>query len=663
LKPSTFFIVSIILLIAAICCVCFLGVLFGSVFIYQHADQIVNSIPTDAFAPTPTVVINRPPVDSAATDTVDILKNTAVPESDLDDLSCRLLGKCNVAATLTAPVTPPHINDVRTFWVSNEDTNENRQVSATLRGITDHVYFWVEDGVQYDPVQLKTLTDTFESKIYPTTRAFFGSEWTPGVDSDSHIYILYATGLGGAIAGYYASVDEYNPLLHPYSNAHEMFFFNADNSPLGDPFTFGVLAHEFQHMIQWNVDRNESSWLNEGFSELSSFLNGYDTGGFDRIYTINTDLQLNNWPDDTKPTSGHYGAGFLFTDYFLNRFGEQATRDLVSNPLNGLESVDSTLADIHATDPQTSSPITADDFILDWAIANELQDTSVADGRYAYQNYPQAPHANNSESINTCPQTLSPRPVHQYGVDFIHIHCSGNFNLHFEGSTQVKLLPVDPHSGSHAFWSNKGDEADMRLTRQFDLTHINSPVTFSFWTWFDLEKDYDYVYLEASTDGEHWHMFSTPSTSGGNPTGNNLGKGYTGQSNSWIHETVDLSNYAGSKVFIRFEYVTDGAVNGEGFLVDDLSLPALGYTSDLESDDGSWQTDGFARIQNALPQTFRLALILKGTTPQVEKIQLNADQTADIPLNFSSDVSDAYLVVIGTNRLTDQLAAYQYEIR
>lgn len=638
--------------------------MIGSAYFYQHADQIINSIPTDVFAATPTVVIDRSPITAGSNDTQDILKNTDIPERDLADLSCRLLAKCNIPATLPAPATALQVNDTRTFWVSNEDTNENRQVSATLQAITTHVAFWVENGVSFDPVQLKALTDAFDSKIYPTTRAFFGSEWTPGVDGDPRIYILYATGLGSSIAGYYASVDEYNPLLHPYSNAHEMFIFNADNSPLEDPFTYGVLAHEFQHMIQWNVDRNENSWLNEGFSELSSFLNGYDPGGFDALYTSNTDLQLNYWPDNNNATSAHYGAGFLFTNYFLNRFGEPATRELVSNPLNGLDSVDNTLQAIHATDPQTGQPITADDLVLDWAIANELQDATVEDGRYAYHNYPHAPQAGYSESIYTCPQALSPRPVHQYGVDFIRIHCSGNFTLHFEGSTQVKLLPEDPHSGSHALWSNKEDEADMRLTREFDLTHASNPISFSYWTWYDLEQDFDYVYLEASTDGEHWQVISTPATTGTNPTGNNLGSGYTGQSNGWVHETVDLSGYAGSKVFIRFEYVTDGAVNGQGFLLDDLTLPAIGYASDLETDDGGWQTNGFARIENSLPQTFRLALILKGTSgTQVQKVQLNPDQTADIPIDFSGGVNDAVLVVLGTTRLTDQLAAYQYEIR
>jgi immune inhibitor A len=148
--------------------------------------------------------------------------------------------------------------------VTNVNTNENFQVEATLQYVTPHVYFWVQNGVNYDEDELQALADEFETKMYPTNREFFGSEWSPGIDGDEHIYILYARGLGMSIAGYFSSADQVPPQAHEYSNAHEMFLFNADNTDLGDEFTYGVLAHEFQHMIHWYQDRNETSYLNEG---------------------------------------------------------------------------------------------------------------------------------------------------------------------------------------------------------------------------------------------------------------------------------------------------------------------------------------------------------------------------------------------------------------
>jgi len=41
--------------------------------------------------------------------------------------------------------------------------------------------------------------------------------------------------------------------------------------------------------------------------------------------------------------------------YFLDRFGEDATKALVKDPENGLDSVDGVLQQIKATDPQTVS--------------------------------------------------------------------------------------------------------------------------------------------------------------------------------------------------------------------------------------------------------------------------------------------------------------------
>jgi hypothetical protein len=88
-------------------------------------------------------------------------------------------------------------------------------------------------------------------------------------------------------------------------------------------------------------------------------------------------------------------------------------------------------------------------------------------------------------------------------------------------------------------------------------------------------------------------------------------------------------------VQLRFEYITDAAVNGQGFLIDDISVEAVNYQTDFESDDGGWQAEGFVRIQNALPQTYRLTLITRGDNTTVTHIPLAEDQTAEIPLSLS----------------------------
>lgn len=690
MKRSNVPIVVLIVVGVLACCLCVIAVGAGSAVLglwnflqtptvapqVEPVPPFTEPLPAPALPiePAPTIPQTALPENSGPensngattvpTDTLYTLENTIVPISDLRELAERLEGKANIPLTLEPPPVPFQVGDRKSFWVSNVDTNQNFMVDTTLRYVTDHLYFWMEEGLGYNESDLKKLADNFENEIYPRNREFFGSEWTPGVDGDPHLYVVFASGLGRSLAGYYSSADQYPPIAHEYSNAHEMFLLNADNLLLDNPYTYGVLAHEFQHMIHWYQDRNEETWLNEGFSELASFLNGYGTGGSDFVFVQSPDRQLTNWPDDGD-TIPNYGAAFLFVNYFLNRFGETATQEVVADPENGLKSIDDVLASLDTSDPLTGQPIRADDVFADWVVANYLKNLSVADGRYGYPNYPDAPQVTAAEQIRRCPADVN-STVSQYGADYYRITCSGDYLLKFSSNPSVRLLPADPHSGNYAFWSNFGDESDMTLTREFDFTAENGPLTMTYWTWYDIEQDYDYVYLTASPDGgKTWQILTTPGGTADDPSGNSYGWAYTGSSGfgpRWVQERVDLSDFAGEKVLLRFEYVTDAAVNSQGFLLDDVAVPQIGYASDFEADNGGWEAAGFARIQNVLPQTFRISVILNGRQPEVQTFALPGGAPFEIPLRISGDVDEAVLVVSGTTRYTRQPAAYQFTV-
>ena len=647
-----------------LCCACVVIVAAG-VIIYQAYQQVsIDDFPTydptiEFSTPAPVPTLNQTPVESISSGTLDTLNQTLVPENDPYELGCRLKGVCNVPRTV--PGKTYKVGDKEQFWVSNNDTAEHHQITATLLYITPHSYFWAEDGAKVDQDDMKRLMDTFENEIYPTNREFFGEEFNPGIDGDPHIYVIYAGGLGSSVAGYFNSSDSFNPLVKEYSNAHETYMLSTTEG-LADEYTYGVLAHEFVHMIQFASDRNDVSWLSEGFAEVGVLLNGYDVGGKDWYYATEPDLQLTAWGDSTSDNGPHYGQSFLFFTYFLDRFGEEATQALTKNPENSISSVDDTLAKLGITDPLSGEVVTADDVFMDWATALYLKDKNVGDGRYTYNNYPDAPRTSATDTITTCPQSPLGFSVNQYGMDYINISCAGDHIMTFSGSTAIGLLPTDIHSGRFAFWSNKGDESDMTLTREFDFTGMNAPLEISYSTWYDIEEDWDYLYLEASTDGKIWEILKTPSGTDYNPSGNSYGWGYTGATGDWIQETVDLSKFAGQKVQIRFEYVTDAAVNGNGLLLDDIRIDAIGYQSDFEADDGGWEAKGFARIDNMLPQTYRLSLILKGDATTVTNIELNPDQTAEIPFSLKAG-EEAILIVAGTTRFTTIPAAYQVEVK
>lgn len=649
-------------------CALFSGI-FGIGLFLNRVDEGGGMGVFENGPPTATPVVNR--ITSGTTahqaminadETLALLKNVDLPSSDLRELAERLEGKRDIPLTIDPTNNVFDIGRQQFFWVSNVDTNENHQISTTLQYATDHVYFWIQDDVPFNFDSLQLLVDTFENEIYHKNRKFFGSEWTPGVDGDPHLYIIYAQGLGGNLAGYFSSADEHHPLAHEYSNAHEAFVLNADNVYLDSEYAYAVLAHEFQHMIHWYRDRNEASWVNEGFSELAVLLNGYEVGS-EYSYIVNPDLQLNAWPNDSAQTSPHYGAAFLFLTYFLDRFGEQATQEIVANPANGLEGIDQVLKQNDALDPLTGEEIIADDVFTDWVIASFLRDEHVADGRYTYSNFPSAPQAEATETIYECPTDLLTRDVHQFGVDYIRINCPGEYTLRFEGSSLVNTIPIDPFSGENYYWSNKGDEADMTLTRSFDFTNHEGPLTFTFYTWYDLEQDYDYVYLEVSEDGESWQILKTPSGTAEDPSGNSYGWGYNGTTNKWIQESIDLSEYSGKQIQVRFEYVTDAAVHGEGMVIDDIEIPEIGYFTDFEDGDDGWQGKGWLRFQNMVPQTYRLTLITYGDTIEVNPIPIENDLTAEIGIDIGRDIDHAVLVVSGTSRFSRQKAAYRINIQ
>jgi immune inhibitor A len=601
------------------------------------------------------------PASPEAFETLNALEESLVPNADLRLLAKKLQGKGDIPETVDTPVVDYEVGDEVEFWSTNVDTNENFRITTKLAAETDHMYFWVEEGVRYDEKTLQKTAEIFETKIYTTNREFFGPEWTPGIDHDPHIYIIYGGGMGSNIAGYFSSVDEVHPLAHEYSNAHETINLNSDNVILGEE-AYGTIAHEFQHMIHWYGDSNEESWMNEGFAVLSEFLNGFDVGGFDYLYVSQPDQQLTDWPNDPNATTPHYGESFLFLAYFLDRFGEEATKAVVDEQENGMDSIDFVLNKMNIVDNQTGKVISADDVFADWVVAMFMKDESIGDGRFTYYNYPDSPMPGTTQEISNCPTEWSQNTVKQYGVDYIEINCSGMVTLNFEKAAEVTVFPEQAHSGENAFWSNKGDESDMTLTREFDFSAVSAPIKLNYWTWYDLEKDYDYLYVEVSEDGETWNILKTPSGTDENPSGNSYGWGYNGVTDGWIEESVDLSAYAGKKVQIRFEYVTDAAVNGEGLLVDDIRIEAVDYQTDFETDTGGWEAAGFIRIQNKLPQNMRISVVKAGETTTVEPLILDENGKGSMVLDFDSGLDRVYLVVSGTTRFTRQEALYRFEL-
>jgi len=587
--------------------------------------------------------------------TLNVLETTAISENDPISLARKYRGIVNAPVMLAEPPITYMNGTAKKFWVLNVDDNNYRSIDAKLVYQTPHVYFWIEEGINYTTTEVESLVNTFETQIYQRNRDLFGEEWSPGIDNDVHLTILYAYKLGSA-AGYFSSADSLMPEIERFSNMSEMFYLSADHINLSDYFTYGVLAHEFQHMIHWNIDRNEASWVNEGLSELAVELNGFTTGGFSYLFAGDPDLQLNFWPGNYQGDSTpHYGASYLFMKYILERFGSDFISELVSQPKNGMCGLDEVLTS------SDDSPVTSEQLFQDLTIANILQNDEFLDGFYGYGKDSTIPSFSPSENIECGSESIK-RTVNQFGTDFIEISCDSNYEISVQWNQSIPVLSESPKSGSYYYWSNAGDESGMRLSRKFDLTNISGSAELSYWTWYDLEGDYDYLYVNISEDGKNWQNLKTPSCTSDDSTGSNLGCGYNGKSAGWIREVVDLSDYVGKKILVEFEYITDASVNGEGFLIDDVELSAINYFDDFEIDDGEWAAEGFVRIENTLPQIFGVSIIEKDRGLNIEKsIIENKKELSYIVKNYDKGKHEI-IVVSGLTRFTHIPAWYEISI-
>ncbi len=541
-------------------------------------------------------------------------------------------------------------NARRTFWVVDA-AGERWKIEARLRAQTDHVAMWIEEGIWHDVRLLEEAAVFFETDIYSTTRATFGSEWTPGIDNDPHIHILHTAGLGEGLLGYTSGADEFPREVYAFSNQAEMITVNLDEVEIASSTYQALLAQQFQRLIQWNQDRNEKRWLKEGLAELAAWLNGPENpaGNLEQVYLAHTDTSLTRWEDE-EDQAAQRGAAQLFAVYFYERFGEAGIRALTAEPLNGTAGFEAALTDLE-------TDLSFEELFADWLVTNYLDNPRHG---YATLDLEQpAPAA----SYDTYPVTLT-ASVQQFGADYILLRGDADLKLSFSGATETPLLDVEAHSGAAFWWSNRADNSLTTLTRSFDLSGVER-ATLSYWTWYDIERGYDYATLELSTDGQTWRSLRTPSSTDIDPAGNNPGWGYTGQSGrpaGWLEEQVDLTPYAGDTVSMRFAYLTDEALTGVGFLVDDIAIPEIGYADDVESGTGGWEAAGFVRSTNAVPQ--RYLAILIGIDQEgraiVERLPLEEDQTGEwsVPLG-SAGWREATLVLSGLAPLTAQAAPYE----
>ncbi len=182
--------------------------------------------------------------------------------------------------------------------------------------------------------------------------------------------------------------------------------------------------------------------------------------------------------------------------------------------------------------------------------------------------------------------------------------------------------PYDPHTGGWYVYSRQDDVSYKRLTRTVDLTGASSG-ELSFWTSYDIETDWDYMFVEAHPVGsDDWTTLPDANGHTQQGTGDSCDSGWhelhpflahyqgadcspagttgdwhaaTGNSNGWQQWAVDLSDYAGQQVEVSISYASDWGTQGLGAFVDDASVSVDGAeqsATSFEDDLGGWTVTG-----------------------------------------------------------------------
>jgi len=90
----------------------------------------------------------------------------------------------------------------------------------------------------------------------------------------------------------------------------------------------------------------------------------------------------------------------------------------------------------------------------------------------------------------------------------------------------------------------------------------------------NIENNYDYAQVQISTNnGTTWIALAGTYTNTGTgtfqPNGEPL---YDGIQSTWVHETIDISNYVNQNISLRFVLRTDNSITADGIYLDNIKL-------------------------------------------------------------------------------------------
>ncbi|MCP3738558.1 S8 family serine peptidase [Rossellomorea sp. BNER] len=156
-----------------------------------------------------------------------------------------------------------------------------------------------------------------------------------------------------------------------------------------------------------------------------------------------------------------------------------------------------------------------------------------------------------------------------------------------------------------------GNNANMSLQLPpIDLPEGNSYLQFK--QWHELENNYDYGHVFVSTDQENWTQALR----------------VNGTTEGWVDGEVDLSEYAGQRIYVAFNVTTDGSVPKQGWYIDDVKLSAESISPSKKAELGLKSKDEKSASVSKKPKV----------NPDKIKIEKPVKKEAEVPSDGSAPV-------------------------
>jgi hypothetical protein len=582
------------------------------------------------------------------------------------DFECVLQGvTCNIWVGLSPDVWTGGYTDVRVL--NGPGVDDDEFYFAYPWSWNAHIVSYrYGDGYRdyLTGAQLRAVMNEFDNKIGQRSVDFFGdyNHSRPGPLGDGKIQILifnirdsffYGDFSLGFIMGYYwyfvSNLNNAN-IIHIDTWQWYRRQGPTPNGGVGVPGVVvpyapsaclpyqyeGTVAHEFQHLIHRDNDADELSWVNEGCSTLAEFICGYGHTTNLAYYIADFyELSLVIWEGQL----GNYGVVYLWALYMYEHYGGQPLIwDIVHEQANGIQGWNNVLQAHHIKK-------SFDQIFQDWEIANYLDDTSFAHGIYGYYTldlpcaqsqwldipfvvdyyglyspWPRYPAGQYPDGPYTLPERL-PYVAWYWRFD----DGAPALKVNFNGDDYAGVAAPSP---TNEWYSSTTNYAWYRLGHTFSIPGTGA--TLKFWSYYDTEPDWDYAYVEVhDVNTDLWYTLpgiqtvtTLPNNYGTDnpycpdefePTAYYLAgrwNAFTANSDGWYQEHMDLTPFAGHDIELYFTYWTDPAVTGQGWYVDDMEIPELGFSDNVEGGAGAWAVNaGWQITTGIIPNKFQVNFI------------------------------------------------------